>query len=105
MSGVIPVRAFLVGRQNQSDNMGQRDLTDVKDPVYSAQSGRCEVRVYRDLDRGEYVVIRNTVQGELATFSFNGDQRGSMSRERANKLAEEYATAYVTGYTDAMEGE
>lgn len=101
--GVIPVRAFLIGRLNQVDNMGERGLTDVKDPVYSTQSGECEVRVYRDLDRGEYVVIRNTVQGELAVFSFDGSQRGSMSRERANKMAEEYATAYVRGYNDAME--
>lgn len=104
MSGAIPVRALLVGRLNQHDNMGDDDMTQHKEEVYSMLRGACDVRVYRDLDNGHYVVVRNKDEEELAVFSFAGGTRGSLTRERAENFAKEYANGYVTGFNDALEG-
>lgn len=98
--GAIPARALLVGRSNQSDNMTEDDNQVDDEVVASGTRKNTLVKVVRRLDEGCFEVVRHQDNRELARFSFSIDAGGSLDRDAAMAVAEEYMNGYLHGVSD-----
>lgn len=98
--GVFPVRALLIGRSNQHTGMTVGSNDDYGDGQYSDTTGPETVRVYRNLDKGHFIVTKGDDDEELAVFSFASGVRNNTDRETALLMAKEYAHGYVAAAKD-----
>ena len=98
--GVFPARALLIGRLNQWTAMTVGSDADYGDGQYSDTTGPETVRVYRNLDKGHFIVTKGDDNEELAVFSFASGVRNNTDRETALLMAKEYAHGYVAAAKD-----
>lgn len=78
---------------------GENDEVD-EEVLISRTRKNTLVQVVRIMGEGKLEVRRHQDNRELATFSFNSKDRGSVSRERAYVMAECYLDGYLHGVSD-----
>ena len=70
-------------------------------PIHSVSTVDGTVRVVVNRDNANVKVLHTAEADDLAEFSFDMNQKNSLSRDEAETRGIEYANGYVHAYNDA----